>query len=468
MSRVVAMAAAGRVVLLSVTSATAIAAWTAPAGAVQDTVEIAVRAHVRALEDAGSGSLEDAVARFEAERFSPAYMARTTAAQRRQVIDAVRAAARNVDEARVMRRADAYVLVLAGARTSEITFTVDPAPPYRIASLVVSEAAAVETPPPSTLTLTRDNLAETFDRLERSGLAGAVSVVLDGSVAFERAFGQANPELGVRVQRDTVFATGSFPIEYTVASILMLDQQKKLRLDDAIDRYLPEVSADKRAMTLRHLLNGQSGLPDFLHIETDWDRDLAWIDRATAERRILGLPLRFAPGSGRAHSHAAFGLLAAIIERVAGESYPAFVRRTLLEPAGMTRSGFYGESKGLRVGDFAVGHGSSSIGVPNIPPNWGPTSWLVMGSGGMYATLPDLVRFHAFVRSGTPLDEAHATRFRSAMSSVDGSDRGFELFHVYNPPGREVFLLVNASGPGGERRELFRALARLAGMSAGR
>jgi CubicO group peptidase (beta-lactamase class C family) len=220
-------------------------------------------------------------------------------------------------------------------------------------------------------------------------------------------------------------------------------------------------------MTIRHLLDGRSGLPDFFHTADDWDPDLAWVDRATAERRLLAQELLFEPGTGQAHSHGAYGLLAAIVERASGQDYYAFLRENFLDPAGMQRTGEYGERRGLALDDFAVARGIQSVGLPNIPPNWGPTSWLIKGSGGMYSTLGDLLRFYAYVRSGQVLDETHATAFQQPTVDSDGSVRGYELFSAYNPDGGEAFVFFNAPGDSGTRRSLGRALEKLVGLGPG-
>jgi len=216
-------------------------------------------------------------------------------------------------------------------------------------------------------------------------------------------------------------------------------------------------------MTIRHLLSGQSGLPDFFHTEEDWDPDLAWIDRETAVERLLSAKLLFEPGTGRSHSHGAFGLLAALIEIVTDNTYIGFLTENFFEPAGMDRTGEYGDKKGLAIDDFAVGGGPQMIGLPNIPPNWGPTSWLVKGSGGMYSSLDDLLKFYSYIRSGKVLDGEHNQIFHQPTVNVDGSDRGFELFSAYMTPDNEVYLLLNETGNRDQMRQLFRALERLAG-----
>ncbi len=375
---------------------------------------------------------------------------------RADLIDRLRSLRKEViglrDDIAVEAEPDGVRLILsAGGVEKQIKVMLGPA---GISDLTLLKAA-------EPITLTCDNLKETFDRLAAEGMSGVVYVQLDGEVALEHAFGMANTELGIPNVLTTVFGIGSRPIDYTIAAISLLDQQGHISLDDTIGKYFERVPANKRSITIRHLMTGASGLPDFFDTDDDWDPDLAWVDRTTAEQRMLSQELLFVPGAERKHSHGAFGLLAALVERVSGMPYYGFIRKNFLDPAGMARTGEYGESRGLSVRDFAVGGGPQFVGLPNIPPNWGPTSWLVKGSGGMYSTLGDLLAFYDFVRSGSVLDSLHSAAFRQPSASVDGSDRGFELFSAYNPPGNESFLFLNVQGDRGRMQQLFRALGHL-------
>ena len=312
------------------------------------------------------------------------------------------------------------------------------------------------------LSITEQNLAEVFDQLEKDGLAGVVYVKIGDKEILKRGFGMANQALNIPNTINTIFATGSRPIDYTVAAIYLLDQQDKLDINHPLTKYLDNVPADKHSMTIQHLLSGQSGLPDFFDTSEDWDPDLAWIDRNTAIERLLSQALLFTPGTDRRHSHAAFGLLAALVEVVSGQTYYQFIRDHFFIPAGMTRTGEYGEQKGLSIKDFAEGGGPQLIGLPNIPPNWGPTSWLIKGSGGMYSNLDDLLKFYQYVRSDQVFDDEHKHIFNREAVNLDGSDRGFELFSIFRPGKSEVFLFLNQTGSRDKLRQVFRGLERLA------
>ncbi len=309
----------------------------------------------------------------------------------------------------------------------------------------------------TSLNINIENIAETFDQLERDGVAGLIYVKINGEVIIKRGFGYANRELGIRNDLNTIFGTGSRPIDFTVAAIYLLNQRALINIEDNIGKYFKNVPKDKSAITIQHLLSGQSGLPDFFHNDEDWDPDLAWVDRETAVKRMLSQELLFEPGTEGQHSHGAFGLLAAIVEIVVGQSYYDFINKKFFEPAGMQRTGEYGETKGLSIQDFAVGGGPKFVGIPNIPPNWGPTSWLVKGSGGMYSTLDDLLKFYTLVRSNKVLDTEHNKWFTGASFNLDGSDRGFELFSAFLPSNSEIYLFLNDSG-NAEIRHVFRAL----------
>lgn len=161
-------------------------------------------------------------------------------------------------------------------------------------------------------------------------------------------------------------------------------------------------------------------------------------------------------------SHSAFGLLAALVERVSGRPYGTFLREEFFTPAGMTRTGFYGDDLGLPTSEFAVGYGVQAAD-PNIPPNWGPTSWLVMGSGGMVSTASDLKRWFDYVRTSDVLTGERLEAFQRRPFVVGGSERGFLNAMAWDRGDREVYLLSNSGGPGTTTDDLVRGIIAMLG-----
>ncbi len=192
-------------------------------------------------------------------------------------------------------------------------------------------------------------------------------------------------------------------------------------------------------MTIDHLMSRRSGLPDFHHVDTDADKDLSWIDRETAIKRILGATLLFPPGQGEAHSHSAWVLLAAIVEIVSKQSYETYLRANFFEPAGMTRTGNHESGARFADDEFAVGYEGESVGKLNIPKYWGNTSWLVMGSGGMESTPMDLYRWNQAIRSNQTLSPEAAKKYWQNAILAGGDDRGF--FTLYNEGPGDTFVM---------------------------
>jgi len=404
--------------------------------------DVAIQDHIHALETAAMAELETVLADFESRRLAPGYLSETTAEERREVIEKIRRASATSESTLINISDGLHILTLGGNGVStNIAFDVEATAPFRIITLSVSD----DTKQVRDFGLTRENLGERFSAMVREDGFSGVVYFRDGDKLVHRAaYGVANSNTGAPVITDTVFGIGSRPIDFTIAGIFLLAEQGKLELGDSISGYFDVVPSDKQSMTIRHLLNGESGLPDFHDIPSDADPDLTWISRDEAVRRIFAQALLFEPGTDRSHSHSAFGLAAAVIEIASGMPYMDFLSEHFFDPAGMDRTGEYGDTLGLDETEFAVGGGPSFVGEPNIPPNWGKTSWLVKGSGGMVSTLDDLLKFYDYVRTSGVLTGKHVEYFNGDSLQVDGSQRGFELFSFSADAGaRQFYLFTN-------------------------
>jgi len=346
-----------------------------------------------------------------------------------------------------------------------VEFRLQENPPYKITELTWKKGRPggeasrkhVELKP-----ITWDTLEQRLTEEERNGFSGTVLVVHDGKVVLHRGYGQADRERGLPNTKDTIFAIGSTPIDFTKAAILKLEEMGRLSTSDPITKYLPNVPDDKKAITIEHLMTGRSGLPNFHHIPgKDKDYDLTWIDRATAIQRILGKELLFEPGKGKAHSHSAWGLLAAIVEIVSNQTYEEFLQQYFFTPAGMEHTGAYEETSGFSADSLAVGYGMQSVGKVNTPRYWGKTSWLVKGSGGMVSNPGDLYKWIRAIRSGKTLSAKAAAKYWSGGALAGSNDRGFFCLYTEGPDNLMI-LCSNAHTAKDDRAEpLGKALARL-------
>ncbi|QKK07954.1 MAG: serine hydrolase [Planctomycetota bacterium] len=300
-------------------------------------------------------------------------------------------------------------------------------------ALAIAQPAAAPPAPPSW-----DTIEQVIERDVGRGFSGSVLLIRDGEVFLEEGYGLADRERGRPNLPDTIYALGSTPIDFTHVAILQLLDAGKLDLDDPVSKFFDDIPADKRAITINHLRTGRSGLPDFQSIPgVDADPDHSPLSRDEFIQRFRDAKLLFKPGTDNEHSHFAWSLLGAVVEVASGQSYQTYIQNHVLNPAGMSRTGFFGqEFPGESV---ALGYGSRTSGRINSPPYWGDTSWLVMGSGGMVGTTGDLRKFHLAIDRGDLIPDMVMHHFPSRGVYANGDMYGFET--VFNYGGDNLFYV---------------------------
>jgi CubicO group peptidase (beta-lactamase class C family) len=182
---------------------------------------------------------------------------------------------------------------------------------------------------------------EVFEDLTQPGSPGcALGVYRDGQMIYSKGYGLANLEENVAITPKSVFDIGSTSKQFTAASILLLEKQGKLSVNDDVRKYLPELPDYGKKITILHLLNHTSGLRDYLTL-----MDLAGIniDSVTTDDDALSLiarqkALNFAPGSEWLYSNTGFFLLSVIVKRVSGKTLREFAAENIFVPLGMTRT----------------------------------------------------------------------------------------------------------------------------------
>jgi len=236
-------------------------------------------------------------------------------------------------------------------------------------------------------------------RLEKLGFAGVVLVAKGGTPLLAEGFGLADRERGLRWTPATVSCTGSITKQFTGAAILKFEEDKRLNVTDRITLYFKDVPADKAQITLHQLLTHSSGLGDPEGID-DYDP----VPLAEYVRQVLAQPLLFAPGAGYTYSNANFSLLGAIIEKLSGLSYEAFVRERLFLPNEMYETGYilpqWGDGRMAQGYDNAGKLWGTVLGHPMAED--GP-HWALRANGGIHSTAYDMLRWSRALLDGRVL-----------------------------------------------------------------
>jgi CubicO group peptidase (beta-lactamase class C family) len=219
----------------------------------------------------------------------------------------------------------------------------------------------------------------------------AVLVRREGGNVYQRGFGVRDLRTGASIDANTNFRLASFTKQFTAAAVMLLVHDRKLRYDTALTAVIPEFPAWGRGITIRHLLNHTSGLPDY--------EDLMGGGPWTAQRQIqdeeaVGLIAkqlrgRFQPGTSWSYSNSGYVVLGVVVARVSGKSFPEFLRERIFAPLGMTRTLAFVNGRNT-VPDRAYGH--TRRGGTFAESDQSSTS-ATLGDGGVYSNLGDLAKW---------------------------------------------------------------------------
>jgi CubicO group peptidase (beta-lactamase class C family) len=261
----------------------------------------------------------------------------------------------------------------------------------------------------------------------RRGFSGVVLVARRGRPIFSSGVGRADRAKRIRVTPRTVFDIGSITKNLTLAAALALVENGRLELSDRLGELLPGVPVDKRAITLRQLLEHRAGLSEYV---VDAPRgDFIELSRDQALSRILGRPLRFEPGSDYAYSDAGYTIAAAVIEDAAGRPFEGFLRERILKRGGMASAGFYGDR--WPPSRVALGYGGKRHAKRNAPDAWSHVSWSLKGAGGAVASARDLATWTRRLWGGAVLKPGTVRTFYEILAQPDRLPRGNDFVIGY-------------------------------------
>ncbi len=230
-------------------------------------------------------------------------------------------------------------------------------------------------------------LLETYH--EYGQFNGTVLVADKGNVIVRQGFGLANMEWEIPNSPITKFRIGSVTKQFTAALILQLVEEGKVKLDQPITTYLPDYrkeTGDK--VTVHQLLNHTSGIPSYTTPEffAEFSRDSYELGEFVL--KFVSGDLQFEPGSQFSYNNSGYHLLGVIIEKVTGKSYAEVLKTRILDPVGMSDSGFDVTSTILK--HRAQGYEKTTNGYENA-------SYVDMGipysAGSMYSTVDDLLKW---------------------------------------------------------------------------
>ncbi|MEJ3746145.1 serine hydrolase domain-containing protein [Actinomycetes bacterium KLBMP 9797] len=304
-------------------------------------------------------------------------------------------------------------------------------------AVMVAPAAAAAGPQEAD----RVGLQSQLDDVVAAGAVGALAEVRDERGVWRGTSGVAERGTTRAVPVHGRFRAGSITKTFLATVVLQLVDDGELRLDDRVDAWLPGVVPDGR-VTVRHLLNHTSGLPDIRptlplppnpeFLDNRWR---TWTAAELVRRALANPPVFEPPGDAFSYSNTGYTLLGQIVEKVTGQSYGDEVTRRVIRPLSLRDTEMPGTSpwiRGPRPHGYVPIEGRGLVDYTVMNPS-------LFGAGGeLISTTRDLNEFFAALLDGRLLP-GHLLDQMRTRGIEDGRKYGLGLAWRNTACGVEVY-----------------------------
>ena len=248
----------------------------------------------------------------------------------------------------------------------------------------------------------------------------SVAIVQSGTLAYAKAFGDSDLATHRHADATTRYAVGSISKQFTVAALLLAQEEGKLSLDDKVAKYLPNLTRANE-VTIRQLLSHTSGYQDFA--PQDYMIE-AWAKPTTPEA-IMGRwakkPLDFDPGTRWQYSNTNYTIAGKILEMATGQSLLSFLQEHILTQLGMKSAG----DCDARSPDDATAYTRFALGPPRPVAREG-AGWY-FAAGELCMTPSDLAKWDIAFLQKRVLSAASYAEFTKEMKLQDGKSTHYAL-----------------------------------------
>lgn len=292
-------------------------------------------------------------------------------------------------------------------------------------------ALLVATPQAQLPDATQKAIGDIVERaLAASGTPSAsIAIVMDGKVAFARAYGNAKVNPDVPATATMRYKVASNSKQFAAASILLLQEDGKLSLNDPVAKFLPQLARAKD-ITIRQLLSHTAGYRDYYPL----DYVAPFMAKDTTADDILAkwatTDLDFEPGSRWQYSNTNYVVVGRIIEKVSGQSLMQFLKTRILDKLGMRTA--------VDIDDWTPSDPSGYLhyaGGPLRAASPEGDKWL-WAAGELGMTASDLALWDISLMNGTILKPESLKALSTEVQLTGGTGTGYAL-------GLQVSTLAN-------------------------
>ncbi len=253
--------------------------------------------------------------------------------------------------------------------------------------------------PPEEIKAYGDSIGYYLDTLLNSaGFSGGMLVAKNGTILYEHYQGYSDAGQQTAITDSTPFHVASTSKTFTSHAVLQLIQQGKIHLEDSLEQIFP--GFPYQGITIGHLLSHISGLQNYAYFfpKFGWNKKQIATNDDVLEFMISKKPPLTRPvGSKFEYCNTNFVLLALIVEKFSGQSFPDYVAEHILKPAGMKHTFIFSIKDTARY-------------TPSFKANKSIYNFdyldAIYGDKNVYTTCRDLMQYDDAIRSHILLDSA--------------------------------------------------------------
>ena len=233
-----------------------------------------------------------------------------------------------------------------------------------------------------------DSICASYNNSNSAGYA--ISVSYKGKTLLTKCYGLADMEHNVPVSTNTVFEIASLSKPITALAVALLVQQNKIKINDEIIKFLPDLPECYKGITIKHLLFHTSGIRDWVVAFRFSDRgsdqilmnDIAsWIYRQQE--------LNFPYGEKYSYSNTNYNLLALVIEKVTNKPFPEWMKENIFDPLQMKSTHIH-DDVSMIVTNRAESYANNNQGeIANLNGD----NLVAYGSSSVFTTIEDLTKW---------------------------------------------------------------------------
>ncbi len=297
--------------------------------------------------------------------------------------------------------------------------------------------AATPTLPPAEKKRYHD-LVENFlqANLLKGTFNGSILVAKNGVPVYEKYVGYKNFKTKDSITAETPLQIASTSKPFTAAAILRLVQEGKMELNDPVSKYFPGLPYGD--ISVKMLLNHRSGLPNYLNYMEDggWNRTTPASNADVLATLMNWQPLRaLRPNAGFNYCNTNYVLLALIVEKVAGVSFPQYMKSIFFDPLGMQQTFVLTSSDSAKVTPSYDGYGK------DWPLDFSDGPY---GDKNVYSTPRDLLKWDLAWYDGSVLNEQWKDSAFTAYSNEKPGTHNYGLgWRLLSMPNQKTVIYHN-------------------------